>query len=137
MVRIFRSILRFAVSVIVVAFTIVGFVPYKGAQPMQVSNAAGLTFWRFVGERVAVISELSPKCRQLHLGGYALTVPIYPKVYTLVGLSPNSYLASHTQPDPLIPSRVSWLEALVGQCWHTLVAHQQSNTDQQMSFRNR
>ena len=22
-------------------------------------------------------------------------------------------------------------------CWHTPVAHQQSNTDQQMSFRNR
>jgi hypothetical protein len=29
------------------------------------------------------------------------------------------------------------LEALVGQCWHTPVAHQQSKTDQQMSFRNR
>jgi len=86
---------------------------------MQLPDAGGMNYWQFVGERVATIKELPPKCRQLHVIGYALTVPIYPTIYTLIGLFPDSILARHTQPDALIPKQIRWFD--LPNTWWSLV----------------
>ena len=105
-------LLRLVLAVILIAGLVAAaFVVYKGSQPMQVKGADGLTYWQFLRERIGVIRELPTKCQQMHLTGYAIAVPFYPFLYTYVGVNPDGFLASHTQPHPLIPEEVSWAEA--------------------------
>jgi len=60
---------------------------------MEQVGANGMTYWQFMRERIGAIRELPAKCQQMHFTGYAIAVPLYPALYTFVGLFPDSYLA--------------------------------------------
>ena len=78
---------------------------------MQLANANGMTYWQFMRERIGAIRELPAKCQQMHFTSFAIAVPLYPALYTYVGIYPQSYLARHTQPDPSIPKDIGWSDA--------------------------
>ncbi len=107
------------VLTLVAGLIVVAFVAYKGSQPMQQDGADGMTYWQFMGERIGAIRELPVKCQQMHFTGYVLAVPLYPVLYTYVGMFPDSFLAQHTQPHPTIPKDVQWSDAPA--TWWSLV----------------
>ena len=113
-------LLRVLLAIVLIAvLVLVAFVAYKGSQPMQQVDANGMTYWQFVRERLVAIRELPAKCQQMHFTSFAIAVPLYPALYTLVGLYPDSYIARHTQPDPSIPKKINWSNAL--NTWWSLV----------------
>ena len=71
------------------------FIGYKGSQPMQQDSADGITYW------------------------LCSCLPLYPVLYTYVGLFPDSFLAQHTQPHPAIPKNVQLADA--PDTWWSLV----------------
>jgi len=97
--------------VLIAGVVFVAFVGYKGSQPMQLASADGMTYWQFVRERISAIRELPAKCQQMHFTSFAIAVPLYPALYTYVGINPDSYIARHTQSDPSIPEDISWADA--------------------------
>ena len=105
--------------VLIAGLVLVAFVSYKGSQPMLQDGADGMTYWQFVRERIGAIRELPAKCQRLHFTSFAIAVPLYPALYTIVGLYPESYIARHTQPDPSIPKDIGWADA--PDTWWSLV----------------
>ena len=97
--------------VLIAGLVIIAFVGYKGSQPMQLASSEGMTYWQFVRERLDAIRQLPAKCQRLHFSGFAIAVPLYPALYTYIGIYPESYLARHTQPDPSIPKDIGWTDA--------------------------
>lgn len=93
---IFRAILAL---VLIADLILVAFVGYKGSQPMQQVGANGMTYLQFMRDRIGAIHAQPAKCQQMHLTAYLLAVPIYPVLYTYVGMFPNSIWRS-------IPSRI-------------------------------
>ena len=113
-------LIRVILALILIAGLIfVGFVAYKGSQPMQQAGANGMSYWQFMSERIGAIRELPAKCQQMHVSAYLLAVPLYPALYTFVGLFPDSFLARHTQPHPAIPKNVRLIDA--PNTWWSLV----------------
>jgi hypothetical protein len=47
----------------------------------------------------------------MYFTGYLIAVPVYPVLYTYVGMFPDSFLARHTQPHPAIPKNVRVVNA--------------------------
>ena len=105
--------------VLIAGLVFVAFVGYKGSQPMQEDGANGMNYWQFMRERIGAIRELPAKCQQMHFTGYVLAVPLYPVLYTYVGMFPDSFLARHTQPHPAIPQNVKLADA--PNTWWSLV----------------
>ena len=105
--------------ILIAGLVFVAFVGYKGSQPMQQEGANGMTYWQFMRERIGAIRELPAKCQQMHFTGYLLAVPLYPVLYTYVGMFPDSFLARHTQPHPAIPKDVQLADAPA--TWWSLV----------------
>jgi hypothetical protein len=106
------ALFRVFLALILIAVLIfVGYTAYKGSQPMQQDGANGMTYWQFMRERIDSIRELPSKCQQLHFTAYLLAVPLYPVLYTYVGLYPDGFLAQHTQPHPAIPEDVRLIDA--------------------------
>jgi hypothetical protein len=105
--------------VLIAGLVFVAFVAYRGSQPIQLAGADGMTCWRFMHERIRAIRELPAKCQQLHFTSFAIAVPLYPHLYTYVGIYPECYLARHTQPDPSIPKNFDWSDA--PETWWSLV----------------
>ncbi len=58
-------------------------------------------------------------CHRTRLVYLALALPLYPVLYTYVALYPESNLARHTQPNPLIPNPITWQQA--PETWQRLV----------------
>jgi hypothetical protein len=98
---------------------LVAFVVYRGSQPMQQDGAIGMTYWQFMRERIGAIRELPAKCQRMHFTSFAIAVQLYPALYTYIGIYPESYLARHTQPDPLILKDIGWVD--VPDTWWRLV----------------
>jgi len=106
MIRSLFSALGLLIRATLVLFLIAGlvfaaFAGYKGSQPMQQDGANGMTYWQFMRDRIGAIRELPAKCQQMHFTGFVLAVPLYPVLYTYVGMFPDSFLArlpSHTPP---------------------------------------
>ena len=124
MIRSIFSVLGLLIRVILALVLIAGlifvaFVGYKVSQPMQQDGADGMTYWQFMRERIDAIRELPAKCQQMHFTGYVLAVPLYPVLYTYVGMFPDSFLARHTQPHPAIPKDVRLVDA--PNTWWSLV----------------
>ncbi len=124
MLRLLRSALGILIRVILTIILIAGlilavFVAYKGSQPMQQIGANGMTYWQFMRDRIGAIRELPAKCQQMHFTGYLIAVPIYPVLYTYVGMFPDSFLSQHTQPHPAIPKDVHLIDA--PDTWWSLV----------------
>lgn len=116
------------VSMLVVIIAFIGYVLVKGSQPMGVVGAdpngestvlSELNYWEFMANRLAVSSETSVNCHRTRLIYLAIALPVYPAVYTYVAIFPDSNLAHHTQPSPLIPDPISWKEA--PETWWKLV----------------
>ena len=115
-----RALARIFLALVLTAgLVFVAFAGYQGSQPMQQAGAKGMTYWQFVGERVNAIRALPAKCQQMHFTGYLIAVPVYPALYTAVGLWPESALARHTQPHPAIPKDVQIADAPA--TWWSLV----------------
>ena len=116
----FGMLIRLILALVLIAgLVFVAFVGYKGSQPMQQDGADGMTYWQFMGERIGAIRELPAKCQQMHFTGYLIAVPIYPVLYTYVGMFPESFLAQHTQLHPAIPKNVQLADA--PNTWWSLV----------------
>ena len=96
----------FLAFILIAGLVFAAFVAYRGSQPMQQAGAKGMTYWQFMRERISVIRKLPAKCQQMHFTSFAIAVPLYPALYTYVGLYPESYIARHTQPDPSIPKNI-------------------------------
>lgn len=108
----FGILIRLLLALVLIAGVIlVAFVAYKGSQPMPQAGADGMTYWQFLRERIGAIRELPAKCQQMHFTSFVIAVPLYPALYTFVGIYPGSYLARHTQPDPSIPRDIGWSDA--------------------------
>ena len=107
------------VVILIAVLVFVAFVGYKGSQPMQQDSANGMTYWQFMRERIGAILDLPVKCQQMHFTGYLIAVPVYPVLYTYVGMFPDSFLARHTQPHPAIPKNVRLIDA--PNTWWSLV----------------
>ena len=107
------------VLILIAVLAVVAFPGYKGSQPMQQEGANGMTYWQFMRERIGAIRELPAKCQQMHFTGYLIAVPVYPVLYTYVGMFPDSFLARHTQPHPAIPEDVQLADAPA--TWWSLV----------------
>ncbi|NPV75162.1 MAG: hypothetical protein HPY59_02185 [Anaerolineae bacterium] len=105
--------------ILIVGLVFVAFAGYKGLQPMQQEGANGMTYWQFMRDRISAIRELPAKCQQMHFTGYLIAVPVYPVLYTYVGMFPDSFLARHTQPHPAIPEDVRLADAPA--TWWSLV----------------
>ena len=115
-----RMLIRVILALVLIAgLILVAFVAHKGSQPMQQDSANGMSYWQFMRERIGAIRELPAKCQQMHFTGYLLAVPLYPALYTYVGLFPNSFLARHTQPHPSLPKNVQLGDVL--NTWWSLV----------------
>jgi hypothetical protein len=115
-----RLIVRTILALIVISLVIsVVFVAIRVSQPMQLKQANGMTYWQFLNDRLGVIMQKPAKCQELHILDYVLGVTIYPALYTFVGIFPDSFLARHTMPYPLIPKNVKWYEA--PNTWWSLV----------------
>ena len=105
--------------VLIAGLILVAFVAYEGSQPMQQNGADGMSYWQFMRERIGAIRELPAKCQQMHFTGYLIAVPVYPVLYTYVGMFPDSFLARHTQPHSAIPEDVKLSDAPT--TWWSLV----------------
>ena len=122
---IFKMIL---VLMLVVIIAFVGYVLVKGSQPMdfvgagpngQTTLLTDVNYWEFMANRLAASREAPANCHRTRLIYLAIALPVYPVVYTDVALFPESSLAHHTQPSPLIPDPISWKEA--PETWWRLV----------------
>jgi hypothetical protein len=100
---------------IIVAFCLpVGYIAYKGSQPMTVPGTPeGMSFFEFMTDRVDAAQTVQPaRCGWGMLASFAVMGTIYSVVYTEVGLHPDGFLARGAAPDPDIPKGVS------GAPWH-------------------
>jgi len=122
---IFKMIL---VLIIVIAITITGFVIVKGSQPIGMVGAdtngdavvlSDMNYWAYIANRLQASSETPANCHRTRLVYLAIALPVYPIVYTYTALFPESSLATHLQPNPLIPESISWREA--PETWWQLV----------------
>jgi hypothetical protein len=122
---IFRLILALML-VLIIAFA--GFVLVKGSQPMGEVGAdpndesavlSEVNYWEFMANRLAASRETPINCHRTRLIYLTIALPMYPAVYIYVALYPESSLARHTQPSPLIPDPISWGEA--PETWWRLV----------------
>jgi hypothetical protein len=122
---IFRILL---VLIIVIAVSIAGFVVIKGSQPIGMVGAdpngnsgvlGDMNYWEYMANRLQASSETPANCHRTRLVYLAIALPVYPAIYTYVALFPESSVATHMQPSPLIPESISWREA--PETWWQLV----------------
>jgi hypothetical protein len=116
------------VLIIVIAIAITGFVFVKGSQPIGmigVYPSGGtavlndLNYWEYMTNRLQASSETPANCHKTRLVYLAIALPVYPAIYTYVALFPESSLATHIQPNQLIPEPISWRQA--PETWWQLV----------------
>ena len=122
---IFRLVL---VMLLVAIVAFAGFVFVKASQPMGVvgvdprgaiADLGAMNYWNFMAHQLAVSRETSSNCHHTRLIYLTIVLPVYPVVYTYVALYPESNLARHTQPNPLIPKPITWQQA--PETWWRLV----------------
>jgi hypothetical protein len=105
-------LLRLVLILIAIAILLaLAYAAYRGAQPMQIPDAQGMTYWQFLEDRIQVISTQPVHCQRLYIVSFVIGVPVYPVLYTYVGKYPDSYLARHTMPHSAIPQGITWKEA--------------------------
>jgi hypothetical protein len=113
-------LLRLVLILIAIAILLVSaYAAYMGSQPMQIPDSQGMTYWQFMDERIQTIRTQPARCQRLHIISYVMAVPVYPVLYTYLGIYPDSYLARHTMPHPTIPKGITWKE--VPETWWSLV----------------
>lgn len=115
-------------SVLLVGLVFAGFVIHEAAQPVgrvgadpagQQADLGDLSYWEFMTSRLDASRETPVNCHRTRLIALALGLPLYPALYTYIGLYPESSLARHVQPSPLIPQQITWQE--VPETWFRLV----------------
>ena len=123
------SLLRLGlIAVVLVGLAFAGFVAYRGSQPVgavgadpagQQADLGDLSYWEFMSSRLEASRETRANCHRTRLIALAIGLPLYPALYTYLGLYPESSLARHVQPSPLIPEQITWQE--VPETWFRLV----------------
>jgi hypothetical protein len=119
---------KMLVVIIVIAITITSFVIVKGSQPIGMVGAdpsdgtvelSDMNYWEYMANRLQASSETPANCHRTRLVYLAIALPVYPALYTYVALFPESSLATHIQPNQLIPEPISWRQA--PETWWQLV----------------
>lgn len=96
-----------------------GFVGVQASRPVGVVGGYGNvpkaeledTYWELVADSLTDLREAEPDSRRARLVFLAIAVPFYPPAYTYIALYPESVLARHAMPDPLIPEPIAWRDA--------------------------
>jgi hypothetical protein len=97
------------------------FVAWKSLQSVGIlgTNPHGLTvhlddlnYWEFMAAGLAASRETPASCHRNRLVGLAIMLPVYPVLYTVFALYPESTLARQAQPTPLIPDPIAWCQAV-------------------------
>jgi hypothetical protein len=106
------------VVMLIATATLAGLVGWYGAQPLGAVGEGGRTavlddisYWEFMAGSLAASRETPANCHRMRLIGLAIGLPLYPMMYTAIALYPESALARHAQPSPLIPAPIGWREA--------------------------
>lgn len=117
----FAFSLQFSASVILL--TSATFVAWQSNRPLGDGFPSGefsdFSYWQYLADRLQANAGTPPECRNTRLVFLAIAVPLYPAVYTLAGLYPESGLARHIAPDPRRPARLTWRQA--PETWWRLV----------------
>jgi hypothetical protein len=113
------------VMLLVAVVAIAGIIFVKGSQPMGVAgvdpkgqnaNLDDMSYWEFMSGSLAASRETPVNCHRTRLIYLAISLPVYPLIYTYVALYPDSYLAQHIQPSSLVPDPIS-LEQVPDTWW--------------------
>ncbi len=116
------------VGIFLAAVCFAGFVAVKGSQPVgvvgagspnQTANISDMNYWQFISVRLEVSRQTPASCHRTRLVFLAVALPVYPSLYTVVALYPESILARHMQPSPLIPETIGWRD--IPETWWNLV----------------
>jgi hypothetical protein len=114
------------VGMLIATAILTGLVAWHGAQPVEAAGKGSRTavlgdtsYWEFMAGSLAASRETPTICHRTRLIGLAIMLPLYPVLYTAIGLYPESALARHAQPSPLIPAPIGWREA--PETWWRLV----------------
>jgi hypothetical protein len=121
--------LLFKLSLVILLLTLValaGFVVVKSSQPMGTVGTDpngksavldDISYWEFMADYLATSRKTPANCHSTRLIYLAISLPVYPVVYTYVALYPDSYLARHVQLSEIIPDPIS-LSDVPETWWH-------------------
>ena len=118
-------LLRFALALLLVASLILaGYMVVQGLQPMETDEAGTpaqgpLNYWQYMADRLDASRQTPTNCHRTRLIYLAIALPMYPAPYTYVALYPESSLARHIQPNPLLSEPITWWQA--PETWWRLV----------------
>ena len=85
----------------------------------QNSVLGELDYWQYMAKNLEASRQTSAICHRTRLIYLAIALPVYPALYTYVALYPESSLARHVQPNPLVPQQIQWQQA--PETWWRLV----------------
>lgn len=123
--RVVSFLVRLTLVLLIVATLILaGYVAVHSSQPMRLDSAAAtslgaMNYWQYMADRLDASRQTPTNCHRTRLIYLAVALPVYPALYTYVALYPESSLARHIQPSPLVPEPVTWRQA--PETWWRLV----------------
>jgi|GEM_PF-1051139 len=122
--RLVYFMVRLALALLIVAtITLAGYVAVQSSQPILDSAGAtsqgAMNYWQYMADRLDASRQTPTNCHRTRLIYLAVALPMYPLLYTYVALNPESSLARHIQPSPLVPEPITWRQA--PETWWRLV----------------
>lgn len=123
--RLVNFLVRLVLALLVVAtLTLAGSVAVRSSQPMGLYSAAensqsAMNYWQYMADRLAASRQTPTNCHRTRLIYLVVALQVYPILYTYVALYPESSLARHIQPSPLLPEPITWQQ--VPKTWWRLV----------------
>lgn len=123
--RLVNFLVRLTLALLIVTtLTLAGYVAVRSSQPIDLDSAGALSletpnYWQYMADRLDASRQTPTNCHRTRLIYLAIALPMYPALYTYVALYPESSLAYHTQPSPLVPEPITWRQA--PETWWQLV----------------
>ena len=123
--RLVNFMVRLVLALLIVAtLVLAGYVAVQSSQPMDMDTAAAnsqgaMNYWQYMADRLDASRQTPTNCHRTRLIYLAVAPPMYPALYTYVALYPESSLARHIQPSPLLSEPITWRQA--PETWWRLV----------------
>jgi len=123
--RLVNFLVRLTLALLIVAtLTLAGYVAVRSSQPMDMDTTAAtsqsaMNYWQYMADRLDASRQTPTNCHRTRLIYLAIALPMYPALYTYVALYPESSLARHIQPSPLLSEPITWRQA--PETWWRLV----------------
>ena len=123
--RLVNFLVRLVLTLLIVAtLTLAGYVAVRSSQPVGLDSVtttsqSEMNYWHYMADRLDASRQTPTNCHRTRLIYLAIALPMYPALYTYVALYPESSLAHHIQPSPLLPEPVTWQQ--VPETWWRLV----------------